>query len=618
MHTSPVPVAPSNGRLRPIGIDTVTIDGGFWGERQQLNVDAIIPHALKWETRVGWIPNFTYALEGTIAERRHGREFSDSDVYKLIEAMAWEVGRTGNPALEAEIERLGAMVEAIQREDGYLSTKFDNPGQDPRYSDFEWGHELYCFGHLIQAAVARIRNDRADSAIARVGIAAADHVVREFADGANEKVCGHPEIEVALAELSRATGDPRYVEQARVFIDRRGHNLSDIEWGRSYYQDDEPYRSSTVLRGHAVRALYLTAAAVDVAVEQNDPQLLEIARRQYDAALARRTYLTGGMGSHHQDEAFGEDFELPADRSYCETCAGVASIMVAWRLLLATGELSYGDIIERTLYNIIAASPAADGQAFFYANLLHRRTPAAQAPADVQIPRANSSLRAAWFEVSCCPTNVSRTLASLAGYLAAATDDGLALVQYAPATINVGDITVKVETGYPYSGEVRVSVLDAPAPFALDLRVPDWAEGATVNGVDASPGAFRVDAVAVGDVVTLNLPVGPRLTWPDSRIDAIRGTVAVERGPLVLCSESVDLPDGMSVNDFEVYPSQGVVAEGNGALIKGRRLTRSEGSWPYGSPSERSDGDLDIPLLPYQAWGNRGPATMRVWLPVAD
>ncbi|AQP48180.1 hypothetical protein BW730_12405 [Tessaracoccus aquimaris] len=619
MNTSPVPVAPSAGPLRPLGIDAVTIDGGFWADRQRLNAEAIIPHALKWETRVGWIPNFGYALDGTIAEHRHGREFSDSDVYKLIEAMSWEAGRTGDPGLEAEIERLGAMVEAVQREDGYVSTKFDNPGQDTRYSDFEWGHELYCFGHLIQAAVARIRTGHPDSAIVRVGLRAADHVLREFGDGAREAVCGHPEIEVALAELSRATGDARYVEQARLFVDRRGHGLlPDIEWGRSYYQDDEPYRSSTVLRGHAVRALYLTAAAVDIAVEQGDAELLDVARRQYDAALARRTYLTGGMGSHHQDEAFGEDFELPPDRSYCETCAGVGSIMVAWRLLLATGDLSYGDVIERTLYNIVAASPAEDGQAFFYANLLHRRTPAAAAPADEQVPRANSSLRAPWFEVSCCPTNVSRTLASLGGYLAAGTDDGVALVLYAPATLTVGDVRLRVETGYPYDGEVKVHVEQAPAPFALDLRIPAWAEGAAVDGSAASPGAFRVEGVAEGDVVVVNLPVGPRITRPDARIDAVRGTVAVERGPLVLCVESVDLPEGMSVNDLEVYPERGVAADGRGAVIQGRRLDRGDSGWAYGSPHEAPRGDLAIPLVPYHSWGNRGPVTMRVWLPVAD
>lgn len=617
MHTAPVPVAPSTGKARPIGIDLVTIDGGFWGERQQLNVDAIIPHALKWETKVGWIDNFVHTLDGTIAEHRHGREFSDSDVYKLIEAMAWEVGRTGDTELDAEIERLGAMIEAVQREDGYLNTNFDNPGQEPRYSDFEWGHELYCYGHLIQAAVARIRTGHRESSIVRVALRAADHVVTEFADGANEKICGHPEIEVALAELSRETGDPRYLEQARLFIGRRGHEvLSDIEWGRSYYQDDQPYRDADVLVGHAVRALYLTAAAVDVAVETGDAGLLEIARRQYDTALARRTYLTGGMGSHHQDEAFGDDFELPPDRSYCETCAGIGSIMVAWRLLLATGELGYGDVIERTLYNIVAASPAEDGKGFFYSNTLHRRTPATAADPDVQVPRANSSLRAPWFEVSCCPTNVARTLASLAGYLAVRTDDGVAIVQYGPSTMRLDGISLRVETDYPYDPEVRVSIDEAEVPFALDLRIPAWAEGATVDGSPVAPGAHRVDGVSAGDVVVLRLPLEPRITRPDSRIDAVRGTIAVERGPFVLCAESVDLPGDLSVNELVVDADAGVEALGAGAVVRGRRLSAADAGWPYGDEAGAATGEsFDVPLIPYHSWANRGPATMRVWLP---
>ncbi|GAB3811747.1 glycoside hydrolase family 127 protein [Tessaracoccus terricola] len=619
MHTSPVPVAPSSGVLQPIAIDRIAIDGGFWGERQQLNADAIIPHCLKWETRAGWVENFVHTLEGTIHEHRQGREFADSDVYKLIEAMAWEAGRSDDAELDAEIERLGAMIKAVQREDGYLNTNFDNPGQQPRYTDFEWGHELYNYGHLIQAAVARIRTGRADSVIVDVATRVAEHVVREFGQGANEKICGHPEIEVALAEFARATGDERYLEQASLFIERRGHDLlADIEWGRSYYQDDQPYRDAKVLVGHSVRALYLTSAAIDVAVEKGDAELLEIAKLQYDTALARRTYITGGMGSHHQDEAFGDDFELPPDRSYCETCAGIGSVMVAWRLLLATGDLTYGDAIERALYNVVAASPAEDGQGFFYSNTLHRRTPAEVALPDVQVPRANSSLRAPWFDVSCCPTNVARTFATLAGYVAARTDDGLALVQYAPATLDVDGIGLKVETGYPYEGGVNVRVTAATEPFVLSLRIPAWASGATVNGQPAEPGVFRLEGVTAGDEVTLVLPLQPRMVRPDARIDAIRGTVAVERGPLVLCAESVDLPEGMSVNELVVDPSGELRPHGAGAVLPGARIAVAEDGWPYAAqPSVEVGEQFDVPLVPYHSWANRGPATMRVWLPVA-
>lgn len=626
MITSPsfLPVQPSAGSLQPLGTHRITIDGGFWGTRQELNNSSIIPHCLSWEVRAGWIENFRHAHEGTIARHRTGREFADSDVYKLIEAMAWEVGRTGDVELEAEIERLGGLIEAIQDDDGYVNTRYGNTGQEPRYSDFEWGHELYCFGHLIQAAIARLRTGKDDSAIVRVALKAADHVCETFGAAGRPEICGHPEIEVALAELGRETGENRYIEQARLFIDRRGHGaLADIEFGRSYYQDDEPFRDAEVLRGHAVRALYLCAAAVDVGVERGDAELLEAAQRQFDAALARRTYLTGGMGSHHQDEAFGADFELPPDRSYCETCAGIGAVMVAWRLLLATAEERYADVIERCLYNVVAASPSEDGNAFFYANPLHQRSLATEADPDNVSKRASSSLRESWFEVSCCPTNLARTFASLAGLIATTSEQGVHLHQYASATIHAGlasgDVTVRVSTNYPDDGRIRVEVLEANAPFDLSLRVPGWADGATVDGVPVAPGTHTVSGVISSQVVELLIPVHPRLTFPDPRIDAVRGCVAVERGPRVLCVESVDLRDGLSVDDIAVTPgAQPEVRDGE-VLIAGHQLTHPAASWAYTAHRPRVSGEhLELILRPYHAWGNRGPTTMRVWLPVAE
>jgi len=610
------PVVPSWGRLRPLGIDQVRIDGGFWGERQRLNASAIIPHALRWEERVGWIDNFAHVRAGDIAGHHGGRQFADSDVYKLIEAMAWEVGRTGDVALDEQIERLGRLLAAAQCDDGYLNTQFGNPGQAPRYSDFAWGHELYCFGHLIQAGVARLRTGRGGS-VAEVALRAADHVCREFADGARPDVCGHPEIEVALAELSRVTGEPRYLDQANRFLARRGHGLlPDGEFGRGYFLDDVPFVDSPVLHGHAVRALYLCAGAVDIAVERGDAQLLDAARGQYDAALAARTYLTGGMGAHHQDEAFGADFELPPDRAYCETCAGVASVMVAWRLLLATGQPRYADVIERTLFNLVAACPSAGGDGFFYTNTLHRRTPAAASAPDEVAPRADALLRAPWFEVSCCPTNVARTFASLATFIATGSDAGIQVHQYAPATIVTPKARLRMQTAYPDDGLVRISVDEAPGPFALDLRIPQWAGGATVDGQSVPVGTLRT-RVQAGDVVELVFPMIPRVIVPDDRIDAVRGAVAVERGPLVLCLESVDLPEGVEVNDVAVAAPPGVRMDGDTVTMPGLIRRTCPTAWPYGvGPAGRATQPCDLVMRPYHAWGNRGPATMRVWLPV--
>ncbi|MDQ7994048.1 MAG: beta-L-arabinofuranosidase domain-containing protein, partial [Propionicimonas sp.] len=428
------PVVPGSGRLRPLGLDEVRITGGFWAQRQRTNAAATLPHIAHWLEREGWIGNFDLAAADRLPQGRRGREFADSEVYKFLEAAAWELGRAPAPALEATFREFVSRVAAAQQPDGYLNTAFGRRGQPARWSDLAWGHELYCLGHLFQAAVARQRTaPGADDGLLGIARRAADLVCAVFGAGGIESVCGHPEVEVGLAELSRVTGERRYLEQAKLFVDRRGHQtLPDQEWGRSYYQDDLPLREAVALRGHAVRANYLAAGAVDVAVETGDDGLLEALSRQWRRTVARRTYLTGGQGSHYQDEAIGEDWELPPDRAYVETCASIASIMFSWRLLLATGEERYADLIERTLFNVVATAVAEAGDAFFYTNTLHRRVPGEVPDRNAASPRAFSSLRAPWFEVSCCPPNIARTMASLAGLVASVDADGLQVHQFAP------------------------------------------------------------------------------------------------------------------------------------------------------------------------------------------
>jgi DUF1680 family protein len=292
------PVLPSSGALRPI--DDVRLEGGFWGDRQRLNAEKIIRHCYAWESRLGWIDNF----RDPHTER--GREFADSDVYKMVEAMAWEVGRSGDEELDRLIGEIAEAASGAQEDDGYLNTRFGHRGHERRYTDLEWGHELYCYGHMIQAAVARLRT-RGEDRFTEITRRAADHVCDAFGDDGNQGVCGHPEIEMALVELYRATGDVRYADQ-----------------------------------------------------------------------------------------------------------------------------------IERTLYNVIATSPALDGSGFFYANPLHQRVPGEAPDPDAESPRAASSLRAPWFHVSCCPTNVARTFASLAGYVATAADRGVQLHQLVPCTVRTG------------------------------------------------------------------------------------------------------------------------------------------------------------------------------------
>lgn len=622
-----VPVAPSRSALRPLGIDEVRITSGFWHERQRVNGTNTLAHIESWLEREGWLPNFDLAASGRLPEGRRGREFSDSEVYKYLEAVAWEIGRRGGDAeLESRFRSVAARVAAAQEADGYLNTRFGRPGQEPRWSNLEWGHELYCLGHLFQAAVARERTrPGADDGIVEVARRAADLVCEVFGEGGDDRICGHAEVEVGLAELGRALGEPRYTEQARRFIERHGRgSLADIEWGRSYYQDDVSVRETEALHGHAVRANYLAAGAVDVAVDTGDDDLLDSLRAQWNRTAERRTYITGGQGAHHQDEAFGDDWELPADRAYSETCAGVASVMFSWRLLLADGDARHADLIERTLFNVVETSPSADGRAFYYANTLHQRRPGAEADPEIVSPRAHSSLRAPWFDVSCCPPNTARTFASLAAYLATADASGIQLHQYATSSIRTAlddgrEVALDVSTRYPQSGSVNIRVLsDSDTPWRLTLRVPSWAIGATLGvrpiggeveqRMPAEPGVVSIErAFTAGDEIELVLPLEPRFTAPDPRVDAVRGCLAVERGPEVFALESVDLlgtpledSDFADVRVDPVVPprvdADGVVV----TLVDDRRGRRGE-----------------VRLVPYHRWAERGPSRMRIWLPVA-
>ena len=638
--TAPLsPVAPPAGARRPLGQDEVRITGGFWGARQDVNARVTLAHIRSRLESEGWLGNFDLAVAGRLPAGRRGREFSDSEVYKYLEAVAWEIGRRG----DAELDRLFAdtvrRVAAAQESDGYLNTQFGRPGQAARWSDLEWGHELYCLGHLFQAAVARGRTrPGADDGLLDVAVRAADLICEVFGPGGRSAVCGHPEVEVGLAELGRLTGDARYTAQARLFVERRGHGtLADIEWGRSYFQDYQPVRDTSSLHGHAVRANYLAAGAVDVAVDTDDHGLLDALRQQWTRTVARRTYITGGQGSHHQDEAFGEDWELPPDRAYSETCAGIGSVMFSWRLLLADGDAAYADLIERTLYNVLATSPDPRGTSFYYANTLHQRVPGIAADPSTTSPRASSSLRAPWFDVSCCPPNVARTLASLDAYLATVDSAGVQLHQYAPAEIRTTlpdgrAVGFDVETDYPRTGLIRLRIVgDSEAEWTLTLRVPAWAEGATVTVKDA--GAASTHDVPTGpvelrrafrdgDIVELLLPMAPRFTYADTRIDAVRGCVAVERGPEVLALESVDLPGGLvDVDDVRIDTSAGLRERDGRVWARVQQLHDEDGSWPYSpEPTDgRDTADVtgEVPLVRYHDWALRGPSTMRVWVPTA-
>jgi DUF1680 family protein len=582
--------------------------------------------------KLGWIANFAVARDGRTPRDRQGRGFTDANVYNLLEALNWETDRRPDAGLDRMRSNVTSTVASAQEPDGYINTFYGHQESAVRYTDLEWGHELFCYGHLFQAGGAELATGR-NGELAGVARRAADHVCETFGPDGNPGLCGHPEIELALVALARSTQEQRYLDQAALFIDRRGRGLlKKIDFGQQYFQDDVPVREALVLRGHAVRALYLAAGALDVGVETGDDELVQAVADQYDRTLARRTYITGGMGSRHEDESFGADFELPPDSAYCETCAGIASVMVAWRLLLATGEASYADIVERTLFNLVAASPSASGTRFFYSNTLHQREPGSPGDTDEASSRSAGGWRAPWYDVACCPTNLTRTLPTLSTYFATWNDSGIQIHQYATCSIatNRPEIELDIATDYPFGSDVRVRVIKSPAAaWTLAMRIPGWCQGATFTLDEkvqpAPPGYLRLTRTwRVGDELVISLPLTPRWVKPDHRIDAVRGTVALERGPVTYCIESLDQPgplERLSVDSTQPIRDRTDI-EGledvPGLVVGGFAEVASSDRWPYGQDAidrENRQEAVPITFIPYHAWANRSPSTMRVWVP---
>jgi len=401
--------------------------------------------------------------------------------------------------------------------------------------------------------------------------------------------------------------------------------------GSQYWQDHTPVREATAVAGHAVRQLYLLAGVADLYAELGDQSLLQAAERLWQEMVSTRTYLTGGVGTHHRDEAFGDPYELTNERSYCETCAAIASVMFSWRMLLITGEARYADLIERTLYNGVISGLSLDGRRYVYANPLQIRE------GHLHQGNQHDYVRQRWFGCACCPPNVMRTLASLEHYAVIGNAEEVRVHQYMTGRFSAtplgGEATLEIDTNYPWDGKVRVVVARAPGGvWALTVRVPPWALDATVdiNGerhdAGAAHGWLQIRREwRQGDELVLELPLRPRFTRADPRVDADRGLVAVERGPLVYCVESVDQP-GQRLDDIVIDPgSQPLVGDPVPALggittlglAAERRRHDSTSWWPYssdGSAPESPTGRVSVKAIPYYAWGNREPGAMRVWL----
>ncbi|CAM3629479.1 glycoside hydrolase family 127 protein [Occultella aeris] len=600
--------------LTPLGFADVRLTDGFLSRLQQENATTSIVRGQQHLDRQQAWTNFANAASGTVGQPYHGPVFEDGEAFKWLEATAWEHGRSQDQQLAEWLERYIELVASAQAPDGYLSTFNQIAGKRDRYEWISYDHEIFNMATMIQAAVARYRTSGARELL-DVARKAADHLDATFGFDKRREMCGHPLVEMALVELYRVTGERRYLDLASYFVEARGHGtLTDPTWQgwtSVYFSDRIPVRDTVYPEGHAVRAVYLAAGATDVAVETGDHELFAAMRRQWDNMVEAKMYVNGSLGSRWEGEAFGDPYELPSDRGYGETCAAIASIQWTWRLLLATGEAKYADLVERQLYNAVLSGVTLAGDRYFYVNTLQVREGAI--PYD---DRMGAAGRQEWFGCSCCPTNLMRTLASWHHYMATATDAGLQVHQYGSATVCGGGLQLSMASDYPWRGDIEFIVDDAPdGERELSLRVPGWAAGATLevvgDPVPIVPGEYaRVRrSWRTGDVVRLVLPMTPRTTRGHHRVDAVRGSVTIERGPLVYAIEHVDQGAGLRVDDVAIV-STDLAQEWRDDLFGGIPvITAAARNLP--------DGDVGrLVAIPYFMWANREIGPMKVWLPI--
>lgn len=548
--------------------------------------------------------------------------FNDSDVYKWMEAVAWSLATHPDPELDALLDGVIADVAAAQRPDGYLNTYFAlNKGETP-WADLQKMHELYCAGHLIQAAVAHHRATGKRSLL-DVAVRCADNLAATFGP-VRSGTDGHPEVEMALVELARDTGDGRYLRLAQYFIDQRGQKESTLG-GHEYLQDHAPVRDQTEVVGHAVRALYLYCGVADLYLETGEEALWQALQTLWHNFQQQKVYITGGAGARHEGESFGAGYELPNERAYSETCAAISHLMWAWRMLLATGDAAYTDALEVALYNGMLSGMALNGDEYFYVNPLADR---------------GAHRRQHWFGCACCPPNLARLLASLPSYFYSTSSEGLWVHLYADGEVSttlpgMAAIALSQRTSYPWDGEIEITVsIDAPASFSLFLRVPAWASGvaARVNGEPAGTPAVPGTYLELrrrwenGDIVRLSLPMAVRLVSSHPHVTNNLGRVAVIRGPLVYCIEAADNPgldvwDAVLPDEIDWTTSWQPDLLGGVQLLVADALVARESTAdlplyrPYGS-AEPEYRRVRLTAVPYCVWANREPGPMQVWIPI--
>ena len=622
-------------KLRNVPVHAVTIESGFWARRREINADKSIPSMEKLLEANGRMDNFR-RLTGKSTAPQRGPVYSDSDVYKWAEAAGFVLQSGDRPELRAEVEKITKEVLAAQHSDGYLNTYYANDrlAQRMQPKTQQHGHELYNMGHYLQGAIAyyRATGDRTllDGGLRFVD----DFLLPNFGPGADKKplFSGHPEMELALVELYRITGDRRQLDLAGYLL--AGDSRIEFKpWDYVYHFCGIPFTSRTHLEGHAVRAMYACCGATDYFLETGDPAYRKTLDVLWKDLVRSQMYVTGGVGARSDGEAFGDPYELPNARAYGESCAAIGNMMWNWRMLAASGEAKYADVIERALYNGINSGMSLDGTLYCYRNPL------------AFDPSGGDKIRNDWYDTTCCPPNLERTFASLPGYFYSTSAEGLYAHLYDNSRLdwhleNGTGLKVHQKTNYPWDGTVEIAVTPAsPADFTFFLRIPGWSDSAQVSvngkaGPGATPGQYLPirRKWAAGDTISLKFNMAPQLLESNSQVIENSGRVAVQRGPLVFCLEQIDQPEGVALRNvalaLDSNPAGGFQEEFRKDLLGGTMLLRHAGAafaesdsrsglyFRYSSAAPKSK-PVTLTLIPYYAWANRTATPMQVWTPVA-
>ena len=615
--------------------------GGFWGDRAAQCRDTMVPSMGKLLTeteRVRFLGNFEVACG--LAEGKHrGPKWNDGDFYKWLEAAAAVYAQSPDPQLDQQMDRIIDLIAKTQADDGYIHTDVQIEQRAGATDKKRFGNpmdfEMYNMGHLISAAIIHKRATGKTTLFSR-GARAADFLAKTF-DKPTPQMARHgicPSHLMALVELSRETNDKKYLDLAVKLLNMRDL----VDQGDDDNQDRIPFREQRQAVGHAVRATYLYAGAADIYAETGDATLMEPMQSIWRDLVSKKLYITGGCGALFDGaspdgatdqtqitrvhQAFGRDFQLPNSTSHNETCAAIGNLMWNWRMLQITGEARFADVIELTLFNSVLAGTDLSGTSFFYTNTLRQLDP--MPVADLRWPRHRQKFMSCF----CCPPNVVRTIAESQHYAYLTSPRGVHVVLYGSNTLTTPQITLKQETDYPWDGRVRITLEKAPAgEFSLFLRIPQWANGATVDGQPATAGTFHEvrHTWKTGDVIELDLPMPVRLIEANPYVEEARNQVGVTRGPIVYCVESVDLPAGVRMLDVALSRSTPLTAQrskdlGGVTMIEGKGIATAGGDWSgrlYRDLSTQTPREFHLVLIPYYAWDNRGKSEMTVWIPMA-